>query len=140
MAHQDLPPNAPSSPRIQRIYKQLTTLGCAPAMLGGMLAVAYRPAVTIGFGLTLALGLPILLQVTRLRRDNQRRWDTACQRARVEGLVVKTALLDNGDHDYRLLSQAEFDRERWGDDLASWEATRAAPASDAASGSGPEDL
>lgn len=139
MAHQDLPPTAPSSPRIQRIYKQLTTLGCAPAMLGGMLAVAYRPAVTIGFGLTLALGLPILLQVTRLRRDNQRRWDEARRRALAEGLVVKTALLENGDHDYRLLSQAEFDRERWGDDLESWAATRSAPEPESPNGSGPED-
>ncbi len=125
MAHQDLPESAPASPHIKRVEKRLMTFGCAPAMIGGMLAFAAPSAATIGFGLTLLVAVPILVQARRLRGDNQRRWSQARARAMDEGLVVKTAETADGDHDYRLLSQAEHDRERWGDDLDRWQAQRA---------------
>jgi len=124
MPHQDLPASAPSSPRIKRAEKRIMTVGCAPAMIGGMLAFAAPSAVTIGFGLTLLIGLPILLHVLRLRRENQRQWTLARARALNEGLVLKVVELEAGDHEYQLMSQAERDRERWGDDMEAWQSAQ----------------
>ena len=42
-------------------------------------------------------------------------------------------------HQGEQLWPAEFDRERWGDDLESWAATRSAPEPESPNGSGPED-
>jgi len=128
MAHQDLPASAPSSPRIKKADKRIMTVGCAPAMIGGMMAFAAPSAATVGFGLTLAIGLPILLHAVRLRRDNQRRWQVARGQAQAGEWVVKTVEMENGDHEYQLLTQAERDNERWGDDLERWQTAQTAQA------------
>ena len=97
--------------------------GCAPAMIGGMLApLGVAAAGQWGIGASLVIAPLLLLYAYHLRRENQARYDLARSRALDEVLVMRPAEQPSGDFDYRLVSQAELDRERWGDDLQQWEA------------------
>ena len=119
--------NAPQSPRIKQWNKRVLAWGCAPAMIGGLLVPVAAVASQWGMGASLVIAPLLFLYAYHLRRDNQSRYDAARKKAMQEGMVLRPAELESGDMEYRLVSQAELDRERWGDDLDRWSEQQAEP-------------
>lgn len=120
------PERAPDSPNIRKWRGRILSWGFMPALVIGLVVVVVGPELqqlmtALGAGIALLVGVPIVIYVQRLRRDNTARFEAARAEAAETGGRVRKEETAEGDFVYRVEPVDDIAPIDWDEVLAEGE-------------------